>query len=58
MINFNVQTENDSDNVLIYINKHKFKFSISDLYELITDLNKVKFQIMRKKQDNKIDKSY
>jgi len=58
MINFNVQAEENSDNVLIFINKHKFKFDLSDLYELITDLNKVKFQIMKKKQNNEIDNSH
>lgn len=58
MISFNVQTEENSDSVLIFINKHKFKFNLSDLYELITDLNKVKFQIMKKKQNNEIDNSH
>ena len=58
MISFNVQTEENSDSVLIFINKHKFKFDLSDLYELITDLNKVKFQIMKKKQNNEIDNSH
>jgi len=58
MINFNVQAEENSDSVLIFINKHKFKFNLSDLYELITDLNKVKFQIMKKKQNNEIDNSH
>lgn len=58
MINFNVQAEENSDSVLIFINKHKFKFDLSDLYELITDLNKVKFQIMKKKQNNEIDNSH
>lgn len=58
MINFNVQAEENNDSVLIFINKHKFKFNLSDLYELITDLNKVKFQIMKKKQNNEIDNSH
>jgi len=58
MLNFNVQAEENSDSVLIFINKHKFKFNLSDLYELITDLNKVKFQIMKKKQNNEIDNSH
>jgi len=58
MISFNVQAEENSDSVLIFINKHKFKFNLSDLYELITDLNKVKFQIMKKKQNNEIDNSH
>ncbi len=55
MVNFNVQAEENTDNILIFINKYRFKINISDLYELITDLNKVKFQIIKKKQNNEID---
>lgn len=57
MFNFKVKTTEENSDITLFINKHSYKLNISDLYEFITDLNKAKFDFLRKKQNTEIDKS-